>query len=577
MFNPEIFAVNFARTVALLREREPNKEQQKASLRAVYALISLSSATVRLYDGVLSVDDTVIADDVPYTAVLREQLAGHAIAEVAVSRGASATELLTLLKVLAVDVGSFGPGEGVAQRLAAAGVAGLAVLGARREVEEPERRAPSVTQAFELASIREAEARAEEVPKTAPAPPTPPSPPSRPQPEPVQAPAGFEPTTFVAVAPAARAAPAPEPRVPPPERLPATPPAAAGVKPAPQPLAAPHGVPANTPTGVALAVVTRDPYGAGILDRLSDLAAEVASDLRDGRLEMAVQAIAAVIGIEPGAPEGTPRNSYGIVLRRMLSRDALKRVALLLTDARFAPIATAVVQRSGGEGAEVLVELLTQSDVPTDRKAFLAALRVIPKGTTHFVTMLGQSQWVVVKNVADLLGEMRVEEAVPELGELLLHYEPRVRRAAAIALAKIGTAATVEPLMRALREGTPELRALVAGSIGGRQARALAMPIVGLAESEAAEDVLCEYYRALGRIGTPEAVEALGQAAAPGGRVFGRRATAPRIAAVEALRAVGTDAARRAIESLSDDRDRAVKEAANRALAARGGERPAAR
>ena len=47
MFNPEIFAVNFARTVDLLRERLPNKETQKASLRAVYALTSLASATVR--------------------------------------------------------------------------------------------------------------------------------------------------------------------------------------------------------------------------------------------------------------------------------------------------------------------------------------------------------------------------------------------------------------------------------------------------------------------------------------------------------------------------------------------------
>jgi hypothetical protein len=51
MFNPEIFAINFARTVELLREHPPNKEAQKASLRAVYALTSFASASVRPWPG----------------------------------------------------------------------------------------------------------------------------------------------------------------------------------------------------------------------------------------------------------------------------------------------------------------------------------------------------------------------------------------------------------------------------------------------------------------------------------------------------------------------------------------------
>ena len=65
MFNPDIFAVNFGRTLELLRAAPPNKEQQKACLRAVYALTSLASATIRLYDGVLSVDDSVLPADLP--------------------------------------------------------------------------------------------------------------------------------------------------------------------------------------------------------------------------------------------------------------------------------------------------------------------------------------------------------------------------------------------------------------------------------------------------------------------------------------------------------------------------------
>lgn len=551
MFNPEIFAINFARTVDLLRERVANKETQKASLRAVYALTSLASATVRLYDGVLSVDDTVVPQDLPYLEALKRQMDGHAVAEVALARGTTATELLALLKALAVDVGSFAPGDGVAQRVAASGAGGIAVLAARRDEEPSERRAPGVTQAFDLAAIEEAEAAAGagapaplEEPAAAPSfewveEPGPAAPPVRPEPP---------------VASRGEGLPA--------EQLPET-------------LAAPHGVPADTKIGAALGAVTRDPYGPDVFDHLSDLAGEVGAAFRDGAVELGVQAIAAVIGLETGAPEGSPKSNYGIVLRRMLAREPLKRIAHLLPDPRFAPIATAVMRRAGAEGADVLVELLTVSAVPRDRKAFLGAIRVIPKGTLHVIEMLQHHQWVVVRDIAELLGELRVEEAVPDLGKLLMHYEPRVRRAAVVALAKIGTVATVDSLRRALKDGTPELRALVAGSIGGHHSRALAMPLVALAAEEDHEEVLCEYYRALGRIGTPEAVDALMKAAQPGGRIFGRRAAGPRIAAVEALRSMPGAAPRRALEALRNDGDKAVRGAVERVLSTPVGSGPA--
>jgi len=250
----------------------------------------------------------------------------------------------------------------------------------------------------------------------------------------------------------------------------------------------------------------------------------------------------------------------------MLARDSLQRIALLLLDPRFAPVATLVMRRAGPEGAEVLVELLAVSAAPHERKAFVAAIRAIPKGTLRVVELLRHTQWAVVRNMAELLGELRFEEAVPELGKLLMHYEPQVRRAALVALARIGTVATVDPLRRAMKEGAPELRVLVAGSICGQQARALVMPLVVLAAEEDDEGVLCEYYRALGRIGTPEAIAALVKAAQPGGRIFGRRPPGPRIAAVQSLGNIGGTAARRALDALQEDRDNTVREAVLRVL-----------
>jgi HEAT repeat protein len=180
--------------------------------------------------------------------------------------------------------------------------------------------------------------------------------------------------------------------------------------------------------------------------------------------------------------------------------------------------------------------------------------------------MLQHDQWFVVRNVAEAMGVQRVEEAVPNLIKCLAHSDPRVRRAAAVALAKIGTPATVEPLRHVLKDGDRELRALIAGNITGHGARALAMPLVAFAEQEQEPDVLREYYRALGRIGTPDAIQALAKAAEPGGRLIGRRPLANRVAAVEGLRIAGGQAAVAALRNLARDGDKAVRELAARAL-----------
>lgn len=196
----------------------------------------------------------------------------------------------------------------------------------------------------------------------------------------------------------------------------------------------------------------------------------------------------------------------------------------------------------------------------------MSVLRGMPEGLAQVVHMLGHPQWFVVRNVADLMGELRIEEAVPELSRCLGHGDARVRRAAAVALAKIGTKATVEPLRRVLKEGDRELRALIAGSIEGSKSRALAMPLVAFADQEQDPEVLRELYRALGRIGTSEAVQALAKAAQPGGLLVGRRTSGARLAAVEGLVLAGGESALVALRSLASDGDRAVRDLARSAL-----------
>ncbi len=579
MFNHELYASAFGRAVDVMRSSPPNKDQQKAALRALVALASLAAASLRLYEGVLSVDDVTIPDSVPNVSLLAERLRIHRVSELLIGRGAEPAELLAIMRGLASE-----PGEGgLKLRLKDARSTRVMLI---LEQTDSAPRPRSVTQALELSDIAEAERRAWADMGGPAAPPAPPP---------------------VPPAPAATASPAPRPQpkdevleewdaagdtgvpmdgmpnpgvlvtldpehmpVRPADSLPAPlpPPVAPPPPPAPSPPPPDLPIDRDSAMGAALAAVVLDPYGRTVLDRLAALGEAVAAALRDDQLDAALRVLSVLIDLEPGAPEGTPRASYAIVLQRTLSPEALAQLAQGLHTPALNELATKVLRRTRGDGIELLLGLLASADSLRERRAYMAVLRGMPQGKDKVLEMLDHPQWFVVRNVAELAGELRVEEAVPDLGRLLTHHDQRVRRAAAVALAKVGSVTTVEPLRRALKDGNAELRALIAASIEGIHARALAMPLVGLCETESDPVVLREYFRALGRIGTPEAVQALARAAEPGGRVLGRKPAANRVAAVEGLRLAGP-AAGAALQALADDADKAVRDAVQKALHAR--------
>ena len=534
MFNHELYATSFARAVSLLRDRTALKDTQKSALRALVALSSLSSATLRLYDGVLSIDDVSLTPDVPHVGSLVERMEAHGVAEVMLGKGAEPKELLALARALAQDAGI----KSVKEHLREAESKKIMVIMAP-DPDAPARRVASITQVFDQAVIEGAiegagptdvsdwHAMADtgdsdmmrEVDLGFPGPDVP-----------VTAPTPVDGAN----------APAPEP-------------------PPPEPVVSRAEV---SPLTEALDDLARDPYGRGILDRLTELAGLVTRALAEDRIDDAVQALGAIVALEPGAPEGTPRNSYSIVLRRTLTREALAQIAPNAIDPRLTEEVGLILRRGRGEAAEVLLGLVANAENIRERRAYMLVLRGMPQGLEQVQHLLHHPQWFVARNVAELMGEVHIEQAVPDLGELLSHADHRVRRAAAVALAKIGTPATVEPLRRAMKEGNAEMRMLVAGSIG-RASRALAMPLVAMIEAESDPEVVREYYCALGRIGTGEAVRALVKTAAPGGKIVNRKGAGERLPAIEGLRLAGATAA---LNELAEDADKVVRDAVQKAL-----------
>ena len=194
-----------------------------------------------------------------------------------------------------------------------------------------------------------------------------------------------------------------------------------------------------------------------------------------------------------------------------------------------------VLQRMGADATEALLGLLVSADRIDDRRAYFGALRQMTEGTALLANMLTHDEWFVVRNVADLCGELRVESAVARLARHVTHPDERVRRSVALALARIGTPGTVEPLRQALRDESPTVRMQLLQALDGKRNRALAMSIAVALDHENHPDVQREMLLALGRIGSPESVQVLMRAAEPGGRVFNRKPVPGRRAAVEGL------------------------------------------
>ncbi len=124
-----------------------------------------------------------------------------------------------------------------------------------------------------------------------------------------------------------------------------------------------------------------------------------------------------------------------------------------------------------------------------------------------------------------------------------------------------GLLATIAATMRGAGRADAAITVLRrAGAVG---ARAVLDRLAGAGDDS---DLRRAVYRALGLIGSPEAVRALIAAVQPGGRILGRKPRDARVAAIEGLALVRGPAARGTLEALRGDPDVVVRTAVDDAL-----------
>ncbi|MEK7379626.1 MAG: HEAT repeat domain-containing protein [Gemmatimonadota bacterium] len=253
---------------------------------------------------------------------------------------------------------------------------------------------------------------------------------------------------------------------------------------------------------------------------------------------------------------------YRVELKRLLSRREIAHIARLAAVGERRQEAVEVLQRLGGAATEVLMELLAESEALTERRGYYSAVTRMADGNEVIIHHLASPHWYVVRNAADLCGEMALAQAIPKLISLIGHPDERVRKSVLGALIQIGGREVVEPISRSFRDPSASVRLTVLAKLEGDWARGLAMPLMNLLQTEEHPDVIREILNALGRIGSPDAVMALRRVASGDMKRLGKR---HRIQAVEAMGLAG-GAAHQLLAALAQDRDREIAATAGRAL-----------
>jgi HEAT repeat protein len=220
-------------------------------------------------------------------------------------------------------------------------------------------------------------------------------------------------------------------------------------------------------------------------------------------------------------------------------------------------------------GAEVVTPLVRELTAASDlsaRRALRDTLVALDSlGVPLLEDMIGDPRWFVVRNMVGILGEIRSADAAEHFARTLLHDDARVRRETILALSKCGDERAVPLLVRALTDREPSLRAAAALGLGLTKANAAVAPLIDRLGPESDPEARAEMLRALGRIGDPRAVPALGEHASAGG-FFSRTPPQVRVEAVRALGEIGGEAANALLQRLVRDRNREVRDAALKAL-----------
>ena len=304
------------------------------------------------------------------------------------------------------------------------------------------------------------------------------------------------------------------------------------------------------------------------LEKLGTLAEQYQ---REGKFEAVTEVFLGIIEHEGHAPTPDAKRAYIQMVRRLAKPPLLNGVARLIrrNSEQREPYVT-ILSRVGEDGALAVFRQIISSPTLHDRTVYFSVLRQLIASVPALIHTLVDERWYIVRAASDLLGEIAAEEAESGIIGLLQHDDDRVRRSGVQSLGRLGTFRAIEALKRALKDASAQVRAQAVFALGAQKDVRLNITLAAALDEEVDEDVQFALISAIGRVGGLDAVQRLARAAGPeGGRIFkaSKKSQVMRVAAIQALALVRSQAAVLALKELAQDRDKEVRDAAQRALA----------
>lgn len=286
-------------------------------------------------------------------------------------------------------------------------------------------------------------------------------------------------------------------------------------------------------------------------ERWSELMGPVVHLLEDlllvGDFEAARELIAALVG-EAASTDGAARRNHARgAIDRLIAGPMVRHLATHLAtidEAQFDAVKT-ICLSLGEPLVKPLVEALATEERTRPRERLTAILVGFGAGGRRTIERLKSSQNAGIRRTAILLiRELGGSEALPELAELLDESQPQTQRDAVRAILNIGTSDAYRILERALATGSPRTRDAIMHSVGAvRDGRATPLFMYLLRHVDHRGPMGPVYVRAieaLGALRDPSAIGALKDVLYRGDWWAPRRTAALRSAAAGALKRIGT-------------------------------------
>ncbi|MEO8448248.1 MAG: HEAT repeat domain-containing protein [Gemmatimonadota bacterium] len=197
------------------------------------------------------------------------------------------------------------------------------------------------------------------------------------------------------------------------------------------------------------------------------------------------------------------------LLRRILTPSRLILLAGQVGNGARPEEATGVLRRVGQGATDALMRRLVEAGSQSERRGYFRALTHMTEGTDTIVRHIGHELWYVVRNAADLAGDMDLELAVPALAKQADHSDERARRSVARALAMICTQEAHQPLGLLISDPSLQVRLGAITHLNPRRSRQLGWPLARQLVHEPSLEIQQAIVKILGDLGTSAALRGL--------------------------------------------------------------------